>query len=98
MPIIDLITPEDYERYKNILLITSVHLKQKRPDGHVHVSRGAKYRNAISKLFPRLPTDRQKRRGAALRVKQWLEYKVHRIDQTTSLAHLSNNGKDKNGR
>jgi hypothetical protein len=46
-PNLDLITAQDYEKYKSILLMTSGHLEQYRADGNIHVSRGPKYRNVI---------------------------------------------------
>jgi hypothetical protein len=52
-PNMDLIKTEDYEKYKSILLMRSGNLEQYRADGNIHVSRGPKYRNVISKLFPR---------------------------------------------
>jgi hypothetical protein len=47
------IIPDDYEKYKSSLHMTSGHLEKYRPDGNVHVLRGPKYRNVISKLFLR---------------------------------------------
>jgi hypothetical protein len=52
-PNLDLVKAQDCEKYKSILLITSGHLEQYRADSNIHVSQEPKYRNVISKLFPR---------------------------------------------
>jgi hypothetical protein len=49
----DAITTNDYRKYKNIPHMTNAQLEQYEPGGNIHVSRGAKYRDVISKLFPR---------------------------------------------
>jgi hypothetical protein len=66
-PNLDLITPEDCEKYKSILLVTSGHLEECL-DGNGHVSRGPKYRNVISKLFP---TNRGQKRGLTFPETLW---------------------------
>jgi hypothetical protein len=71
-PNLDLITAEDYEKYKSILLMTSSHLEQYRADGNIHVSRGPKYRNGILKLFPRQA--RGQRRLSVFPGKLWIDY------------------------
>jgi hypothetical protein len=75
-PDLDAITSDDYEKYKSILLMTSGHLEQYRPDGNVHVSRGPKYRTVISKLFPKTRIGGHRRREtASLQGRKWLEFK-----------------------
>jgi hypothetical protein len=71
-PNLVLITRQDYEKYKSILLMTSGHLEQYRADGNIHVSRGPKYRNVISKLFPRQA--RVQRRASVYPGKLWIDY------------------------
>ena len=46
------VTTKDYRKYKSILQMTNAHLEQYEPGGNIHVSRGVKYRDVISKLFP----------------------------------------------
>jgi hypothetical protein len=67
---LDLITAQNYEKYKSILLIKSGHLELYRADGNIHVSRGPKYRNVISKLFPRQA--REQRKASVFPGKQWI--------------------------
>jgi hypothetical protein len=64
------ITGDDVNRYKNILELTIAHLEGFEPGGSIQISRGTKYREVISKLFPQ-----SKRRGIerALR-QQWMAY------------------------
>jgi hypothetical protein len=50
-PNLDAVTTEDYWKYKSILQMTNAHLEQYELGGNIHVSRGVKYRDVISKLF-----------------------------------------------
>src|SRR5215510_10953229 len=45
------ITTADLRNYKSILERTNAHKKHYEPGGNIHISRGAKYRDVISKLF-----------------------------------------------
>jgi hypothetical protein len=45
------ISPNDIQRYKRILKLTSAHLSGYEPDGNIKISRGVKY-VVISNLFP----------------------------------------------
>jgi hypothetical protein len=47
------ISPNDMQRYKSILKLSSVHLSGYEPDGNIKISRGVKYTKVISNLFPR---------------------------------------------
>jgi hypothetical protein len=46
------ISPNEMQRYKCILQLTSAHLEGYEPDGNIKISRGVKYVNVISNLFP----------------------------------------------
>jgi hypothetical protein len=46
------VTTKELRKYKSILQMTDAHLEQYEPGCNIHVSRGVKYRNVISKLFP----------------------------------------------
>jgi hypothetical protein len=72
-PNLDTITPEDYEKNKSILLMTSSYLEQYCPDTNIHVLRGPKYRNVISKLFSKKPAGQQPCAGLASK-RKWLKY------------------------
>jgi hypothetical protein len=71
-PNLVLITAQDYEKYKSILLMTSGHLEQYHAEGNIHVSRGPKYRNVISKQFPRQA--RVRRRASVVPGKLGIDY------------------------
>jgi hypothetical protein len=45
------ISPNDTQRYKSILKLTSAHLSGYEPDGNIKISRGVKYVKVISNLF-----------------------------------------------
>jgi len=47
-----LVTDEDLKQYKDILDLTSAHLKGYEPTGAIRISRGNKYRNVITHLYP----------------------------------------------
>jgi hypothetical protein len=49
---IDSISPNDMQRYKSILKLTSAHLSGYETDGNIKISRGVKYVKVISNLFP----------------------------------------------
>jgi hypothetical protein len=65
-----LISEDDLKQYRNILDLTSAHLEGYEPGALIHISRGAKFRTIIAKLFPHT-----RRRGIipALR-KEWEKY------------------------
>jgi hypothetical protein len=65
-----LVSTTDLKRYKNILVMTNAHLVGYEPGGDIHISRGQKFVNVISKLFPQT-----RRRGfeAQLR-RRWVTY------------------------
>ena len=69
-PNVNIVTTDDYKKYKGILEMTNAHLEGYVPGGNIHISRGFKYKEIISKLFA--PT---RRRGAesALR-RHWVKY------------------------
>jgi hypothetical protein len=46
------ISPNDMQRYKSILKLTSAHSSGYEPDGNIKISRGVKYVKVISNLFP----------------------------------------------
>jgi hypothetical protein len=46
------IFPNDMQRYKSILKLTSAHLSGYEPDGNIKICRGVKYVKVISNLFP----------------------------------------------
>jgi hypothetical protein len=50
-----LITADDLQRYKEILEVTNAHLEGYSANANINVSRGLKYRDVISKLFPGAP-------------------------------------------
>jgi len=50
----DLITTNDLKRYKNILEMTNAHLEGYEPGASILTSRGPKFRNIITKLFPQV--------------------------------------------
>jgi hypothetical protein len=47
-----LVSTTDLKRYKNILEMTNAHLEGYEPGGDIQISRGQKFVNVISKLFP----------------------------------------------
>jgi hypothetical protein len=46
------ISPNDMQRYKSILQMTSAHVTKFEPGGNIKISRGSKYTKVISKFFP----------------------------------------------
>jgi hypothetical protein len=46
------ISPNDIQRYKSILKLTSAHLSGYEPDGNIKISLGVIYVKVISNLFP----------------------------------------------
>jgi hypothetical protein len=66
-PNVDIVTSDDYRQYKGILEMTNAHLEGYMPGGNIHISRGFKYKEIISKLFA--PT-RSRGAESALR-KRW---------------------------
>ena len=64
------ITTDDLKQYKTILELTNAHLEGFRPDGNIRTSRGHKFRDVISRLFP---GTRRSGTEAALR-REWITY------------------------
>jgi hypothetical protein len=66
-----LITADDLQQYKTILVKTNAHLIGYNPNANINVSRGLKYRHVISNLFPgRLPP----RSDAKPPRREWITY------------------------
>ena len=57
-----LITKADLNTYKRILILTNGHLENNEPSSNIKTTRGAKYNEVISKLFPRYH--------------RWLKYRI----------------------
>lgn len=66
------VTTADIKQYKTILEMTNAHLEGYKPRANIHTSKGVKYKEIISKLFPHGP--RQSGVEAALR-REWITYK-----------------------
>jgi len=66
------VTSADLKQYKTILEITNAHLEGSEPRANIRTSKGLKYKEIISKLFP--GTTRQSGVEAALR-REWITYK-----------------------
>jgi hypothetical protein len=65
------VTADDLKRYKTILQLTNAHLQGFEPGGNVQTSRGPKFREVISKLFPQT----RRPRGVELSLsRQWERY------------------------
>jgi len=67
-----LVTDADLKQYKTILEMTIAHLEGYDPEANIRISRGTKFRDVISRLFP--CTSRQSGVEAALR-REWITYK-----------------------
>jgi hypothetical protein len=65
------VTSADLKLYKTILEITNAHLEGYKPCASIRTSKGVKYKEIISKLFPGI---RQSGVEAALR-REWITYK-----------------------
>jgi hypothetical protein len=63
-------TADDLQRYKTILEMTNAHLEGYNPNANINVSRGLKFRDVISKLFPGAP---QRSVGTPAR-REWISY------------------------
>ena len=61
------ITDSDMKAYRAILEATHGHLENNDPSGIIKTTRGAKYKDTISKVFP---ADRVTRRGSESNLKQ----------------------------
>jgi hypothetical protein len=70
-PNFDIVTSNDYRKYKSILEMTNAHLEGYTSGGNIHISRGYKYKQVISKLFG--PTTRRRGAESALR-RHWMQY------------------------
>ena len=66
------VTTADMKQYKTILEMTNAHLEGYKPRANIHTSKGVKYKEIISKLFP--GGTRQSGVEAALR-REWITYK-----------------------
>jgi len=66
------VTTADLKQYKTILEMTNAHLEGYEPRANIRTSKGLKYKEIISKLFP--GTTRQNGVEAALR-REWITYK-----------------------
>jgi hypothetical protein len=66
------VTTADIKQYKTILELTNSHLDGYKPRANIRTSKGFKYKEIISKLFPGGP--RQSGVEAALR-REWINYK-----------------------
>jgi len=64
------IKTDDLKKYKKILVLTNAHLTDYKPGGDIQVTRGPKFHDVISHLFPQT-----RRRGieSALR-RKWVKY------------------------
>jgi hypothetical protein len=67
----NVITNGDLKQYKTILEMTNAHLEGYDPEANIRISKGLKFRDIISRLFP---GTRQSGVEAALR-REWITYK-----------------------
>jgi len=65
------VTTADIKQYKTILEMNNAHLEGYKPRANIHTSKGVKYKEIISNLFPR--GSRQSGVEAALR-REWITY------------------------
>jgi len=66
------ITTDDLKQYKTILEMTNAHLEDY-PNANIRTSKGLKFRDVISRLFPGITTTRQSGVENALR-REWVTY------------------------
>jgi len=66
-----MVTNADLKQYKTILEMTNAHLEGYDPEANILISRGNKFRDVISRLFP---GTRKSGVEAALR-REWITYK-----------------------
>jgi len=66
------VTIADIKQYKTILEMTNAHLEGNKPRGNIRISKGVKYMEIISKLFP--GGTRQSGVEATL-LREWITYK-----------------------
>jgi len=79
------VTADDLKRYKTILQLTNAHLQRYKPGGNVQTSRGPKFREVISKLFPQT----RRPRGVELSLsRQWERYLLSVIDVFSKYLHV----------
>jgi hypothetical protein len=65
-----LVSEDDLKQYKAILDLTSAHLEGYEPGAPIHISRGAKFKTIIAKLFPHT-----RRRGIEASLhREWEKY------------------------
>ena len=60
-----LITNADLKQYKTILKMTNAHLEGYDPTANIRTSKGLKYKDFISRLFPGITTTRESGAEAA---------------------------------
>ena len=65
-----LITSDDLKKYKKILILTNAHLTDYQPGSDIQITRGSKFQDVISQLFPQ--TRRRGIESALLR--RWVKY------------------------
>jgi hypothetical protein len=64
------VTAHDMKTYKGILQLTNAHLEEFEPSGNIQISKGSKFKDVISKLFPQ-----SRQRGIEQKLKQrWDHY------------------------
>jgi hypothetical protein len=67
----DKVTTSDLKTYKTILQLTHGHLERYEPSANIQISRGPKFKDVISKLFPQ-----SRKRGVESSIRRkWLTYK-----------------------
>jgi hypothetical protein len=67
------ITRDDLKQYKTIFKRSNAHLEGYNPEANIRTSKGLKYWEVISRLFPGTTTTRQSGAEAALR-REWITY------------------------
>jgi hypothetical protein len=48
----EIVSTQDMKAYKNILELTNAHLEGYEPSGNIQITKGTKFKDVISKLFP----------------------------------------------
>ena len=69
----DSVTTADIKQYKTILEMTNAHLEGYKPRANIRTSKGVRYKEIISKLFPGGGTRQSGVEGALRR--EWITYK-----------------------
>jgi hypothetical protein len=66
----EIVTIQDMKAYKNILELTNAHLEGYEPSGNIQITKGTKFKEVISKLFPQT-----RQRGIEKQIRQhWMRY------------------------